>query len=70
MPYSQWTFCLFTALRQCAKIALVNAKTAESTPFQKFSEIARAIMSVPKSELDKREKLYRKQRERENSKKL
>jgi len=35
----------------------------EPTPFQKFEALTRRVMSVPKSEIDRRAKVARKQRE-------
>jgi len=31
----------------------------EQTPFQKFEEFARRVISVPKSEIERRERTYR-----------
>jgi hypothetical protein len=39
----------------------VEAKP-EPTPFQKFDTLMRGIISVPKSEIDKRAEQYRKER--------
>ncbi len=38
-------------------------KPPEPTPFQKFEALARQVMSVPKSEIDRRAKEARKERE-------
>jgi hypothetical protein len=40
----------------------MNSK-ADPTPFQKFDVFTRAVMSVPKTELDRRARLDRKQRD-------
>jgi hypothetical protein len=34
----------------------------EQTPFQRFEEFARRVISVPKVEIDEREKAYRERR--------
>lgn len=34
----------------------------EKTPFERFEEFARKVISVPKSEIDERERKYREQR--------
>jgi hypothetical protein len=39
----------------------MEAQPAEPTPFQKFEALTRRIMSVPKSEIDRRAKAVRKQ---------
>ena len=36
--------------------------TTEKTPFERFEEFARKVISVPKSEIDERERLYQEQR--------
>jgi hypothetical protein len=40
----------------------MSAKS-DPTPFQKFDAFTRAVMSVPKTELDRRARLDRKQRD-------
>ena len=37
----------------------------QETPFDKFREFARKVISVPKSEIDRREKEYKKARKKE-----
>jgi hypothetical protein len=37
----------------------------EQTPFQKFEEFARRVISVPKSEIERRERTYRETKESE-----
>jgi hypothetical protein len=34
----------------------------EKTPFQRFEEFARKVVSVPKAEIDERERAYREKR--------
>ena len=34
------------------------------TPFQRFEEFARKVLSVPKAEIDKRERAYRERRKK------
>lgn len=36
----------------------------EQTPFERFEEFARRVVSVPKGELDERERAYREDRKR------
>ncbi len=38
----------------------------ESTPFEKFRDFAKRVISVPKSEIDRREAEYQKQRAAKN----
>jgi len=35
----------------------------ESTPFERFSELARRVLSVPKAEQEERERVHREQRQ-------
>lgn len=39
----------------------------EPTPWEKFVETTRRVLSVPKAELDKREKVWRERRKRRGS---
>jgi len=41
-----------------------NPKLETETPFEKFRQFTKKIVSVPKSEIDRREKQYRKARVR------
>ena len=41
----------------------------DKTDFEKFSELTKRLMSVPKSEIDKRHKEWEKRREREQQRK-
>lgn len=42
---------------------MMDSKPSEPTPFQKFDALTRTVMSVPKSEIDKRSDKARKERE-------
>jgi hypothetical protein len=39
-----------------------NAKPATETPFEKFRQFTKKIVSVPKAEIDRRETEYKKNR--------
>jgi hypothetical protein len=41
----------------------MNHKSSDPTPFEKFDAFTRSVMSVPKSELDRRAEIARKQRD-------
>jgi hypothetical protein len=41
----------------------MDATKSDPTPFQKFDALTRVVMSVPKSELDRRAEIDRKQRD-------
>ena len=45
------------------------SKPEEPTPAERFADAMRYIMSVPKSEVEKRAKTYRRQRQRNKRKK-
>jgi len=44
-----------------------NPETAQETPFQRFERTLRHIVSVPKTEIDRREAEWRKQRKEKTS---
>lgn len=41
----------------------VQAPPGEQTPFERFSDFARRIIAVPKSEIDEQARLYRERRD-------
>jgi hypothetical protein len=43
----------------------MHNKTSSMTSFEKFVEFTRKVVSVPKSEIDKREKEYKESRKRQ-----
>lgn len=44
-------------------------ESKDPTPFEKFRAFTKKVVSVPKSEIDKREKEYKDQRQRKRDKK-
>lgn len=48
---------------EAAKL-LTPDPTPPETPFQRFEEFARKVLSVPKAEIDERERAYRESRKR------
>ncbi len=40
-----------------------DSPSPEQTPFQRFEEFARRVISVPKTEIEERERAYRGERE-------
>ena len=46
-----------------------NAATAEPTPFEKFRELTRRLLAVPKKELDQELKKYERKKKKKTTKK-
>lgn len=46
----------------------MNPPPKEPTPFEKFAAVAKQVVSVPKAEMEKREKAWKKEREKTKGK--
>jgi hypothetical protein len=51
------------------KPALPPIQVPEGTPFQKFDSLFRAVIAVPKTEIDKREEKWKRAQKKKRAKK-
>ncbi|MGB7745860.1 MAG: hypothetical protein WBN75_01055 [Verrucomicrobiia bacterium] len=47
----------------------MDSKLQEKTPFEKFRQFTQKVISVPKTEIDRREKQYQAKRKKERGRK-